>query len=78
MKLRKLGSNMSEIELGSFPNNTSILFSYATPVAGYDRKGAFRTNEHYSPTTSKHINKYLGGKDIGRAVSQDYIDGLTK
>ncbi len=70
---------MSEIELGSFPNNTSILFSYSTPVAGYDSKGAFRTAEHYSPTTSKHINKYLGNdKSIARTVSQDYINGLTK
>ena len=70
---------MSEIELGSFPNNTSVLFSYSTPVAGYDSKGAFRTAEHYSPTTSKHINKYLGAdKSIARTVSQDYIDGLVK
>ena len=79
MKLKQLGSNMSEIELGSFPNNTSILFSYSTPVAGYDSKGAFRTDEHYSPTTSKHINIYLGNdKSIARTVSQDYIDGLVK
>ena len=79
MKLKQLGSNMSEIELGSFPNNTSIMFSYSTPVAGYDSKGAFRTDEHYSPTTSKHINKYLGdAKSIARTVSQDYINGLTK
>ena len=79
MKLKQLGSNMSEIELGSFPNNTSILFSYEMPVAGYDSKGAFRTDKHYSPTTSKHINKYLGDdKSIARTVSQDYINGLTK
>ena len=79
MKLKQLGSNMSEIELGSFPNNTSILFSYSTPVAGYVNGEAFRTDKHYSPTTSKHINKYLGDdKSIARTVSQDYIDGLTK
>jgi len=79
MKLKQLGSNMNEVELGSFPNNTSIMFSYSTPVAGYDSKGAFRTDEHYSPTTSKHINKYLGDdKSIARTVSQDYINGLTK
>jgi len=45
------------------------LFSYDTPVAGWDDKGAFRTLEHYSATTTKHINKYLGGKDIGRGLS---------
>jgi len=70
---------MSEIELGSFPNNTSILFSYATPVAGYDRKGAFRTEVYHSQTTTKHINKYLGNdKSLARNVSNDYIQGLLK
>ena len=73
MKLRNIGSNMTELEI----NGTSILFSYETPVAGWDNKGAFRTDTRYSSTTSKHINKYLGGKDIGRTVPQSYIDGLV-
>jgi hypothetical protein len=73
MKLRNIGSNMTELEI----NSTSVLFSYETPVAGWDSKGAFRTDTRYSSTTSKHINKYLGGKDIGRTVPQSYIDGLV-
>ena len=73
MKLRNIGSNMTELEI----NGTSVLFSYETPVAGWDNKGAFRTDTRYSSTTSKHINKYLGGKDIGRTVPQSYIDGLV-
>jgi len=56
----------------------SILFSYETPVAGWDDKGAFRTEQKFSATTSKHINKYLGGKDIGRTVKQSYISGLVE
>ena len=60
---------MTELEIMGL----SILFSYQTPVAGWDDKGAFRTQEKFSPTTSKHINKYLGGKDIGRMVPQSYI-----
>ena len=73
MKLNPVGSNMNEVEV----NGKSILFSYKTPVAGYDDDGAFRTDEFFSVTTSKHINKYLGGKDVGRKVEQTYIEGLV-
>ena len=69
LKLRPIASNMTELTV----NDTTILFSYKTPVAGWDSLGAFRTSKHYSTTTSRHINKYLGGKDIGREVDQDYI-----
>ena len=74
MKLKSIGSNMTELNY----NDNSILFSYETPVAGFDSKGAFRTSTHYSPTTSKHINKYLGkDKDMARTVSQSYINSLV-
>ena len=79
MKLKAIGSNMTELNI-NFPNSflgrVSVLFSYDTPVAGWDDKGAFRTNKHHSATTTRHINKYLGGKDIGRKVDQSYIDGV--
>jgi|TARA_R110002012_G_scaffold60724_1_gene159046 hypothetical protein len=74
MKLKNIGSNMTELEV----NGIHILFSYSTPVAGWDEKGAFRTDRYYSTTTSRHINKYLGGKDVGRIVEQSYINSLTK
>lgn len=73
MKLNPIKSNMTELEV----NGNSILFSYKTPVAGYDDKGAFRTSEWFSMTTTKHINQYLGGKDVGRVVEQSYIEGLV-
>ena len=73
MKLNPVGSNMNEIEV----DGKSILFSYKTPVAGGDDEGAFRSEDFFSVTTSKHINKYLGGKDIGRKVPQSYIEGLV-
>ena len=70
---KKIGSNMSEISYGSM----RIMYSYETPVAGYHLdKGWFRTENYYSVTTSKHINKYLGGKDIGVKVSQEWIRSL--
>ena len=73
MKLNPVGSIMNEIEV----DGKSILFSYKTPVAGWDDEGAFRSEDFFSVTTSKHINKYLGGKDIGRKVPQSYIEGLV-
>lgn len=74
MNLKPIKSNMTELTVG----DTTILFSYRTPVAGYDDQGAFRTAQHYSVTTSRHINQYLGGKDVGRTVSQDYINSLVE
>ena len=73
MKLRNIGSNMTELVMG----NTTIMFSYSTPVAGSDDDGLFRTDTSYSPTTTRHINKYLGGKDKGRVVPQAWIDSLV-
>ena len=73
MKLKPIKSNMTELTVG----NTTVLFSYRTPVAGYDDQGAFRTDQRYSVTTTKHINHYLG-KGVGRVVSQDYIDSLVE
>jgi hypothetical protein len=65
--------NMIELKI----NGNHILFSYKTPVAGWDDCGAFRTEGFYSVTTSKHINKYFGAKDIGRKVPQSYIEKLV-
>ena len=73
MKHKNIGSNMTEIEV----NGKGIMFSYETPVAGYDDQGSFRTDEKFSVTTSKQINKYLGGKDQGRVVPQAWIEGLV-
>ena len=74
MKLKPIGSNMTELNI----NGISILFSYETPVAGYNSNGAFKTDKHYSRTTTKHINKYLGkDSDNAELVSQVFIDLLV-
>ena len=72
MKIRLIAPNVTEIQL----NGISLLYSYETPVAGWDDQGAFRTTKFHSVTTSKHINKYLG-KDVGRKVSQESIDDIA-
>lgn len=73
LELKPVASNMTELTVGDI----TILFSYKTPVAGWDSLGAFRTSRHYSSTTTRHINKYLG-KGIGREVDQDYIDAIVR
>ena len=74
MKLNPIKSNMTELDVG---NGVTVLFSYRTPVAGYDGQGAFRTDQKFSVTTSKHVNQYLGGKDRGRVVPQEWIEKLV-
>lgn len=59
MKLKPLGANRTELTL---PNGNVVFFSYQTPVAAYiARCGFLRTAEHYSVTTSRHINQWLDG-----------------
>ena len=78
LKLKPIGSNHSELTYrNENGEDITILFSYQTPVAGYDEHGAFRTDEKFSRTTSKHINKYLGGKDVGRTIPQADIEGMV-
>jgi hypothetical protein len=73
MKIKQIASNMTEATV----NNITLLYSYETPVAGYDDQGAFRTDEKFSRTTSKHINQYLGGADVGRVIPQVDIEGMV-
>lgn len=72
--LKQIGSNMTEITTAK---GNKILFSYETPVAAWTEQGAVRTEQKFSATTSKHINKYLGGKDVGTPVPQSWIEGLV-
>ena len=72
MKIKTIGSNMKELETGK----VSIMFSYETPVAGWDDEGAFKTATHYSATTTRHINKYLDGAPA-RSVEQSFINSFA-
>ena len=77
IKVKPLGSNMTELTfVNRIKEHVNLLFSYETPVAGWDSSGAFRTDEYHSLTSRRHINKYLGDKDVGRKVSPDYIESL--
>ena len=72
MKLYQKGSNMTELDLGF----AQVFFSYETPVAARLTDGSLvRTDQWYSATTSKHINKWLQGCDA-LTVSQYCINCL--
>lgn len=85
LKLRQIASNMTEAEIGPI----TILFSYSTPVAGFNpvygpnETGHFKTDRFFSQTTSRHINKYFRNEwdvnpDDVRTVSQDRIDSMAQ
>lgn len=75
MKLKKVGSNMTELQLG----HLRVLVSYSTPVACQDTvNGAFyRTAKRWSNTTSKHINKWLRNARAEERP-QEFFDGLLE
>ena len=79
MKITETGSNYTVVEIN---DKLEILFSYKTPVAGYQRgigviAGYFKTDKKWSVTTSKHINKYLKGITAIRIMPQEQIDKLA-
>lgn len=75
MRLRKLGPQETEVET---PDH-KILFSYEVPVAYFDKKDNkfYRSKVKYSTTTSRHVNKWLKGKDAEER-DQAVIDKLLK
>ena len=59
MHIKPIASNMTELHLSS---GVVVLFSYETAVAAHlPGAGYVRTSQHYSKTTSRHINKWLRG-----------------
>jgi len=72
MKVKNVGSNMTELVLG----DVVVLFSYETPVAASTDSGYVKTEEKYSPTTTKHVNKWLKGVNA-KIVPQSTINSLV-
>ena len=80
MQIRPIGSNMTELHT----DTAFVLFSYSTPVAGSaDGIGLFKTEESFSKTTTRHINKYFRDEwdvdpDTVQTIPQEQIDALVK
>jgi hypothetical protein len=73
MKIRVIGANQTELEI---KGGDVVLFSYNTPVAIRSTAGAFKTDQRWSNTTQRHINKW-GGKDWP-TKPQEWFDGLEE
>lgn len=71
MKLKPIKANMTELHLA---NGDVVLFSYETPVAARTMEGPFKTDKHWSATTTRHINAW-GGKEWPTRT-QAFFDGL--
>ena len=75
MKLTSIAANRTVL---SYPNGSEVFFSYSTPVAGYSpSNGYFKTDQWYSSTTTRHINKWLEGITEVTEVPQEYITELV-
>lgn len=77
-KIQPLGANQTQVEYDS----GVILFSYQTPVAAIiHNKGlnptAYRTSQKWSVTTSKHISKWLNGREA-EEKERSFFDNLLK
>lgn len=72
MRLQHIGSNQTQVEIGE----STILFSYNTPVAANKGGKFYRTAERHSVTTSKHINAWLHGVEA-ETMPQSWFDTLA-
>tara|TARA_R100001082_G_scaffold2542_1_gene2265 strand:+ start:812 stop:1051 length:240 start_codon:yes stop_codon:yes gene_type:complete len=76
MQLSPIAANQTQL---SFTNGAQVFFSYKTPVAAYcPLKGYIRTEQFWSSTTSRHINKWLKGITEVTEVSQQYLYELGR
>ena len=77
MKLTPIAANQTEVETA----DARIFFSYRTPVAAYVfGRGFVRSEDFFSTTTSRHINKWIGTDsktDTTEKVSQDFLNSLA-
>tara|TARA_B100001093_G_scaffold315513_1_gene301006 strand:+ start:369 stop:602 length:234 start_codon:yes stop_codon:yes gene_type:complete len=77
MRLTPIATNQTEVETA----DARIFFSYKTPVAAYIfGRGFVRSEDFYSVTTSRHINKWIGvdaKTDTTEKVPQALLDNLA-
>jgi len=74
MKIKSIGSNMTEMQRD---DGTVVLFSYETPVAAEFDYKLYKTNVKFSATTTRHINKWLAGRDALPAY-QSFFENLVE
>ena len=71
--VNRLSANMTQVVTDK---GHTVLFSYETPVAALVDDCYVKTSRQYSPTTNRHISRWLNGHQA-RLVDQELIDSLT-
>ena len=80
LKLTRIGSTSAqELKVA----NGEVLISYSTPVAARiikeDGAHYYMSEVHYSNTTTKHINKWLGTcKADAETMPESFFEGLIE
>jgi hypothetical protein len=77
MRVKQVTVTSTQISLA---DGTEVLYSYSTPVAALvPGRGWMRTEQFYSVTTSKHINRWLAENCGGevQTVPQWEVDQLV-
>lgn len=77
LTVQPIASNMTLLQTES----SLVLFSYATPVAVYDKRNHdyFKTAKKWSKTTTRHINKWLDGvqaQEMPQEFFDEYLGGV--
>lgn len=83
MKLRSLGLNAQELEVGPY----LFLISHSIPVAYQDRSsgamppGLYRTDRFFSKSVTRHINTWIRGRPsstVPHDVVVEAFQGVSK
>ena len=70
MNLKPIAPNQTEVQHGTW----TVFYSYSTAVACCDGNGrCYRVKEKYSPTTSRHVNKWLEGRRYTELPQKDMV-----
>lgn len=81
MRLNSFRKNMNEVIFGEL--ETTILYSYQTPVAAHiEGSGVFIVDRKYSKTTSRHITEWCERhgfrKERATLVPPEWFDTAVK
>lgn len=72
MKIKRLGNKNAIIITKN--DGAKVLVSYSTPVAAIIEGIAYRTEQFWSVTTSRHINLFVS--ETAEKKPQAFFDGL--
>jgi len=73
MNVKNYGSNQTLIE----DSGCRILYSYETPVVLITNNRAYKTDEKWSCTTSKHMNKFLRNEGFDPKADVTLVPQVT-